>query len=483
MAIGSSPPPDDRFLDAEDTIRRVAGAGVLFDLTEDSEFVKLANAMLSVERGRLEEARALARKTLADFSTNELDDFWGALLKIERLPGVDDAGDFLGDSTFIERIKSYMESANGGISLESVRKAAEAGAGVPMRIGRSGHKLILLPLGRLTAAQAAGALKAASRIIPASAILEIGTGENINRKDPLAAYSPSVYTGHDPDEVGVSGPRWDSPSMMNNATADRWGRALEGTPFPGPGTPTELISGGCWHVPEMGFGHAATLTIGIEGVKALNRVKFSIHTGSWRIVIENEAGVILSDERIFANGWSEYEAVFPARRIDEIRVRITQTAQDSTGLFVKGFYCGARVDAQSRFEFLELEGTEGVGLPDEIETRDAGGMITGERGWVSAPAPSPNAERVLYLTLAGFPTRIEALEFATQTPGAIFSVAFSSDEKGDEDAYEDLNWSPLEGLYTLVNGRVRVAPFRGRHVRLTFTNLRPVVLKEFASDA
>ncbi len=89
---------------------------------------------------------------------------------------------------------------------------------------------------------------------------------------------------------------------------------------------------------------------------------------------------------------------------------------------------------------------------------------------------------VLYAQLGSAPQIISALNFKTRTPGSVFKIAYSLDNLDDEDGYPDLNWIDIPKYYKLRNGRIDVDTILARHIRLTFTSLQPMLLKEFYSE-
>ncbi len=241
-------------LDILDTINRVSSVGKLVSLTEGSNFAKIANGLLSLERARLDDSLERTKKHFGDWAGAELDNWWGTILSLERLSGVENVGDFIGDGSYIARIKKYMEAANHGISQEAVRKAAEAGSGIPVRIEKAENRIIIVPLETLSPVNKAGLLRAVHRIAPARAIIELAPSESYDASQMIGVWSDSVYVGTDPGEIRTDGPVWDSPNEMIVASADKWGFSDEGTLSPGTGLPNNLMSGGTWGVPVMGFG-------------------------------------------------------------------------------------------------------------------------------------------------------------------------------------------------------------------------------------
>ena len=466
-------------LDIKDTINRIRSVGKLIDLTEESNFAKITNALLSIERARLDTAVERTKKHLGDWAGAELDNWWGTILSLERLSGVEDVNEFIGDGSYIARIRKYMEAANSGISLDAVRKAAEAGGGVPFRIYKADNRIILVPLESISPANRAGILRAVHRIAPARAIIELAEPESYDASDVINVWSDSVYVGTDPRNLRANGPVWDSENMMIVATADKWAASPEGTLSPGTGLPNLLMSGGTWGVPNMGFGEHANLTFGTEADEIINRVKFSIGTGVWRIIIFADDTEILSEE-IDGKGWFVFDKTFNFIKGSSISVRFTNTDQNVQSLYVRGAYVGARVDDANRTAWLALGGKKGRSTNDIVISDPLNIFNGGE--WVCKPAPDPSMTRDFYAQVSGSPRIVSALGFKTRTPGALFKISYTTEDLKRNQDYTDLNWIELPIYYKLKNGRVDVEPFKAKHIKLTFSNLRPMLLKEFYTE-
>ncbi len=465
-------------LDIKDSIKRIRSIGRLVDLNENSNFAKVANALLSMERARLDEAVESTKKTLSDWAGEELDNWWGTILSIDRLPGVESVEQYIGDATFVSRIKRYMEAGSKGASLEAVRMAAEAGSGVPFRVDKAESRVILTPLEFLTPAAKAGALRAVHRLAPARAVIEISDAETYDSFKFINLWSDSFYVGSDPTEIRMDGPRWESENLIVVASADRWGTAEEGSLSPGSGIPSQLMRGGSWHVPNMGFGQSATLSLGIgEGI--INRLKFNIGQGHWNIRVSIGGNVIRDEDTRHAN-WFIYDTIFNFTKESYVEITITNLAQEQQRLFVRGAYLGAVVTSENKEFFIALGGEKGLGDNGIVIAEPSNINIGGE--WVSKPQSDPSMSVPMYCHIGGADQIVSALGFKTRTPGSLFRISYSSDDILNESEYPNINWRDLPGFYKLVNGRVDVEPFRAKHIRLTFTNLRPMLLKEFYSE-
>lgn len=467
-------------LDIKDTIKRVAGIGDLVDLSEDSRFAKIANGILSMERARMDQAIESTKVTLADWAGKELDNWWGTIFSIERLPGVESAEEFIGDASYVARIKRFMQAGNMGISLEAVRMAAEAGSGIPFRVEKAENRVILTPLEELDAPSKAGALRAVHRLAPARTIVEIGAAETYDYKKFTNVWTDEIYVGEDPSLTRLDGPHWDSENMMIVASADKWGPAEEGSLGAGSGVPNLLMREGVWHVPAMGFGETATLTIGTEVEEVMNRIKFSLGEGEWKIELFVDEQPVFVDEAT-SYRWEVYDRTFPFHVGSTVSVRFTNIDQDLRGLFVKGIYVGARVDKDNRETWLSLGGQEGENARDEVVIADPDLMKTGGE-YIANPAPDPSFERHLYAQIGGSPQVISALGFKTRTPGAIFRISHSNDNLDKEENYPKLNWTDIPEYFKLVNGRVDIPAFKAKHIKITFTNLRPMLLKNYQGE-
>lgn len=466
-------------LDIKDAIKRIRSVGSLVNLNEDSNFAKIANALLSMERKRLDEAVESTKKTLSDWAGKDLDLWWGTILSIERLPGVESAEDFIGDGTYIARIKRFMQAGSQGVSLESVRMAAEAGAGIPFRVSKAGARVLLTPLEALTPATRQGALTAVHRIAPARAIIEIGEGEIYSSSSFSTMFSPSVYVGDDPSEIRASGPVWTSPNMVSVTSADKWGVAGEDTVGPGSGAPSLLMRGGTWHVPKLGFGEQTTLTVGVES-EVINKVKFTISEGSWRVIAHLDGNPLFMEDFV-TNGWQMFERVIEFTEGSSLTLKFFNAKQNENSLFLKGIYVGAAVDDSNREGWLAAGGDQGE-AGKNVVIADPDSILNGGE-WVSKPQVDPSSTVTFFAQVGGSPQVISGLKMKTRTPGALFRVHYSSDDLDREEDYPNLNWTSLPGYYKMVNGRVDVESFKAKHIRLTFTNLRPMLLKEFYVEA
>jgi hypothetical protein len=433
-----------------------------------------------MERARLDDAVERTKKHFGDWAGAELDSWWGTVLSLERLSGVEDVGDFIGDGSYIARLRKYMEAGNAGISLEAVRMAAEAGGGIPFSVHKAENRVILVPLEDLSPTNRAGVLRAVHRIAPARAIIELAEPESYESSTMINVWSDSVYVGTDPTDIRADGPVWDSPNMIIVASADKWGASSEGTLSPGSGLPNQLMHGGAWGVPVMGFGEHAILTFGTETDEVINRVKFSMGTGSWRVMLFADDNVILQEE-IDVNGWYTFDRTFNFIKGSFISLRFTNLAQESQSLFVRGTYVGARVDDTNKTAWLALGGQKGADAKDVVIAEPTNIFSGGE--WVSKPAPDPSLTRDFYAQVSGSPRVVSALGFKTRTPGALFKISYTSDDIVVTEDYPNLEWTELPIYYKLKNGRVDVEPFVAKHIKITFSNLRPMLLKEFHSDA
>lgn len=467
-------------LDIKDTIRRLRHSGNLFNISPDSNLARIADAMMGVERDRLEKATESIKHTLSDWAGQELDTFWGTILNLKRLPGVEDPTEITGDPSYIQRIESFMQAANEGVSIESVRKAAEAGAGIPFRINSSGNRVILVPLDIINAAQKQGALSAAYRLAPANCIVEISDSESYDSVPLTNLYSPSVYIGEDPKRARASGPSWESPNVLVSAVADKWNVAKEGSLSPGDGSPTNLISGnGSWHVSSLGFGSKTKLELYTEKQAIANKITLSIGPGKWRVLFSIDDQIVVQ-ENITVYDWTILNENFPMQKIDQIDVEVTNLSQDVNDIFVRSVYLGVNVNSENRIDWLSLGGNKERSKEDKLEIAEAENILSGGE-WISVPSPVPNQSREFYARRGGEIT--SALTFKTRTPGVLFSVSYSWDDISDPSDYPDLNWTTLPGYYRLVNGRVKVKPFRGKYIKLTFTNLRPLLLREYSDES
>lgn len=465
-------------LDIKDAIKRIRSIGNLITLDVESNYAKIANALLSVERGRLDQAVESTKKTLSDWAGEELDNWWGTILSIERLPGIETVEDLIGDGTFVSRIKRYMEAGSKGASLEAVRMAAEAGGGVPFRINKAESRIILTPLENLAPAGRAGALRAVYRLAPARAVIEISDAETLESFRFSNLWSDSFYIGTNPANIRMDGPQWKSENKMIVASADKWGNAAEGTLSPGNGLPSNLIKGGTWHVPYMGFGESTTLALGVDR-DVINTISFSIGDGHWdiRVAVGEE---IIADDSTHHAGWFTYNKTFDFSTESYYTITITNLAQDVQGLFVRGVYLGAVVTPENKEFFLAVGGEKGKD-DNDIVISEASNIENGEE-WVCQPRSDQSKSVPMYCQIGGSDQIVSALSFKTRTPGALFQIAHSSEDILDETDYPDLIWTPLPGYFKLVNGRVDVGSFKAKHIRLTFTNLRPMLLKEFYSE-
>jgi hypothetical protein len=359
--------------------------------------------------------------------------------------------------------------------------AAEAGGGVPFRVNKAEQRIILTPLESLNAPSKAGAMRAVYRVAPARSIIEIAEPESYTSTHFNNVWSPSVYVGENPNRVRLDGPHWNSENMIIVATADKWGTAEEGTLGPGTGLPNLLLKGGSWHVPNMGFGTQAELVLSTETDEIMNRVSFTLGFGKWRIEGSVDDIPVFS-ENVTSPRWVQFDKTFNLTTGSSMVIRITNAAQDRTGLFVRGTYLGVRVDQDNREAWLALGGKEGVNARKEVTIASADNMKDGKE-WISRPAPDPSFERPFYGTVAGAPRKISAIGMKTRTPGALFKISYSFDNVDKDEDYENINWVQLPKYYKMTNGRVDVDPFKAKHVRLTITNLRPMLLREYQSES
>jgi hypothetical protein len=269
--------------------------------------------------------------------------------------------------------------------------------------------------------------------------------------------------------------------MMIVASADKWGRSLEGTMVPGDGLPNNLLRGGVWGVPSMGFGQKATLVLGTNGEDAINRVKFTISRGSWLVEVYHEEDPIFV-ETLDVENWITFEKVFDFVKASSLTIILTNANQYENNLYIKGTYVGARVSDNNRKDWIALGGDKGASAKGEVVIADPKNMIGG-REWVCKPAPDPSFRRPIYAQVSGAPQTVSALGFKTRTPGVLFQISYSLDDLRVEEQYPNLKWIDLPGFHKLVNGRVDVKPFKARHLRLTFSNLHPMLLKEYQSES
>lgn len=270
---------------------------------------------------------------------------------------MEDRNDFIDDPSYLMRIQRYMEAANEGCSLDAVRQAAESGAGVPFRIDRTGNRLVLVPLENINAAQKEGALRAAQRLSPARALIEIGTPEDFSPEKMQTIYSTSNYTGTNPQEGGMDGPNWDGENSVYGVSANTWQEAGAGTPYPGTGLPSEILSGGAWHTPPLGFGDTAALMVSVRE-EPVSRIKFSLSPGYWSITVKS-LDVEVS-EKVYGEEFFTFDKLFPFTITSEFVVTIRNIEQEENDLFLKGLYVGPRVTKENRLEWLNLGGWKGT---------------------------------------------------------------------------------------------------------------------------
>lgn len=462
----------------QDTIRRLSHAGKFVDLHENSYFVRYTDALLSLDRERLDEALSATRKVLSDWAGRELDNWWGALLSVGRLPGVEDTGEFIGDASYVERIESFMRAAHKGISLESVRLAAQAGAGVEMRISLAGGRVLLEPVEPLDFYQREGALSAARRLAPAKAVIEIGEAESPISERPKHFHSDSVYIGEEPSEK-ISGPAFVSENYAQHTTSRSWISAPEGSLFPGSGLPSEIMSGGAWHSPELGFGGRATLEIAAQN-EPLNMLSLSLSEGDWYLDLTTDDGEVYRGRIVVRSGFAQEKIRFPFVRSRRYYLTLVNNDQRRNDFFLKDLYLGAEITSENRIDWLAAGGKTGDGVRRPV-VAEAGDILSGGE-WISSPAPNPTHERVLYATLAEVPKRVQSLGFKTRTPNVTFEIAYSNDQILEDGDYDKARWQRVPGSYVMKNGRVKVKPFVARHIRLTITDLRPMMMRDYPEE-
>lgn len=461
-------------LDIKDTIRRMSHVGRLIDTSEDSEYIKLADSLFSVERARLEQSIKDTKKSLSDWAGKDLDNFWGSILSLRRIQGVDNIDTFLDDSTYVERIQRFMIAANKGTSLESVRIGAEAGSGVSFSIYSTERGIVLKPHQLLSPSQKEGARRTARRLAPASTIIDFDQSETYSSKNVLKTWSDSNYIGERPDE-NMTGASFDSRNFAQGVTGSIWSEAPEGSLQPTDGLPSNLLRGGVWHTPSMGFGVDGKLSISTEPLP-VNRIRLKVGQGDWYIeyFANNDR---IARENVRLDGWEEIEKTFDFIITSNIEITFRNMAQDKQELFVKGLYVGARVDEDTRHDWLAMGGLKGTSEKEVIHA-NAEGVVDGEE-WISLPARSPSEERPFYATLSGHPDKVSALLTKTRSSGALFRIYHSKDTLHTKEDYPDLDWKRLPGIYEMINGRIDISPCRARHIKLVCTNLRPMLLKEY----
>jgi hypothetical protein len=110
-------------------------------------------------------------------------------------------------------------------------------------------------------------------------------------------------------------------------------------------------------------------------------------------------------------------------------------------------------------------------------------------GWMSDPAPSPDAVEALYFDVRGFDTDenlfitsvIEAIQIAPRTPGVRMNIYYSQqglqgDRPTNTTDWDYLLWTPIHETYTLRRNEVIPLPHsvRAAFIKLEFTALNPL---------
>lgn len=459
-----------------DTIRRLRHAGKNLDLSPNSNFVKLADAILSLERNRLDRAISRTKKTMGDWTGKELDFFWGALLSLQRIP---EAQELLADDSFRERISSFMKAGSMGVSEEAIRLAAEAGAGVPFEIRKTGERIILIPRTNLSPLQRESALSAARRLSPARAEISIGEGSNYEIKRPESLFSEDSYEGDKPVDGKLNAAPFYTKNQLLAVVSDRWARAGAGTIAETDGQPGNMLKGGVFHSPPLGFGGRVTFLFAVED-KPANHVSLELSAGRWGYSLEKEGENISSGEFFLrTSGFErvdiETEFFSPGETLTLVLVN---NDQDENEIFARDPYIGGKVTKSNKEKWLALGGLEG-----EAKQRF---MVSNpnktEEPWYSEPGATKNETKILYATLSRVPVRVSSLGFKTKTPGVHFEVYYSSERISENKELPGINWKKLPGSYVIRNGETKVKPFKARHVRFDFTNLYPLVTRDFPEE-
>ncbi len=479
MAI--SPPSKDRGLqqDTADTLARLRHLGTHFDLSESSEVVKLADALLGADRGRLSANLGGRRRQIEDFSADELEQWWGTLLGVGRIEGIDERQTAIEEALYAKRLQMLLQAASRGVSPESMRLAAEAGSGVPFRVAEAAGRVILTPLATLTTGQTASVYETVRKVAPASLRWEVATAaESYTPEVPVAFHSPSFYVGERPGRDAIDGPLYDSQNYLEGANSRNWAPSGVGSLYPTDGLPTNLPSGGCWHTSPLGAGDRVELRFHTGAERLANRVVLSLSSGVWEVVLESEDVLYRDRVRVVA-GFTQVEIRFPLARRSGYTLTFVNADRAVRDLYVKDLYAGLRVEENNRLEWLALGGDSGSGPEGEVVTARAEDLADGE--WISAAEADPRGEVPFYIELSGAPVQVSALSVRTDTPGVLFEVDYSTEDVVLEEAI-GRSWTPLPGVYRLTNGRIAIEPCEARHLRLTFTSLVPFRLRRYIDE-
>lgn len=490
-------PSEDRVFkgDAADTRRRLRHAGPHADAKETSMLVGLADALLGSGRARLYANLSRVRERIEDFSSDELDSWWGRILGVGRIAGVDDSPSgqspsgqspsAIEDERYATRLRMFMKAANAGISEESMRLAAEAGGGVPFRVEEAAGALVLTPLTPIAPGQRASVYEAVRRMAPASLRFIVDEApQSYAPEEAVAFYSPSFYTGARPKRVGMAGPVTESENYLAGAESSNWAKSGPRSLQPTDGLPQNLVSrsasgAGCWHTAPIGGGAKVSLDFHTGGERITNYVKLEVSVGFWEVAVLDASGATLYRERLrVASGFKSISVNTSLATRSGGTLTFVNVSREPSELFVKNLYVGLRLTPENQVEYLALGGADSAGgvLTSELVSLPAEGLLTGGE-WVSSAQASPNEEVEFRVTLSGSPVTVSALSIGTDLPGTVFRVDYSREDAEVEDAVE---WVPLPGVYRLTNGRVSVEPCVARHLRLVFTNLSPLRLASYA---
>lgn len=479
--------------DAADTRHRLRHAGPHASeaARESSTLVRLADALLGSGRARLASNLARAKSQIEDFAADELDKWWGRILGIDRIAGIDEAAHsggqgVLQDELYATRLRMLMQAANKGVSPESMRLAAEAGSGVPFRVEEAAGTVVLTPLSEITVGQRASVYEAARRMAPAS--LRFVVDELSESHTPLPAtefYSPSFYVGAPPERIGVAGPVSESESYLRGAESSNWARSGARSLRQTDGLPSNLVGGmGSWHTSALGSGGRADLSFHLGGERMMNRVALAVSSGIWEITLMDENGSALYRERAriggASGGFEDVKIDLPLAWRRGGSISFVNASREPTELFVEDLYAGLRLTPENRVEYLALGGLASSGSEgmesDGIVGMPAEPLAEAGREWLSSAEASPNAEVEFRVSLSGSPVPVSALSIGTDLPGVLFRVEYSTENASLREAE---NWTPLPGAYRLTNGRVAIEPCVARHLRLVFTNLSPLRLASY----